>query len=360
MRKFIKFLLLTIITVICTVFFLLNAFLKTELQPFITYAVEKTEGKGIILQNALFSSVDYVFPASIILKDFYIDGVVAENDMFVKKERLFVHIEKIIVALESIFNPALLIKIDGLNIIPSSDKIFMLSDREISGARLEIDELKLRVQLSSFNPEYIYHQLMGLAKATVCFLEEGRTALSADLVGTILFTYKNRLSETRLRVLTEKEGNESTLIVYRDDIINLCNIMDAGLRNEEIAVIYRYPMRLLRLIKIRDYARDMARKKHEARRSFPEKAYRHILWSYILTKNYGEKFAEELTTGHEAQADQGEPQDGIEFELNKGMDINNNAIGRFYALSGYTEESIEGRMLKDPEVILYPALSASK
>jgi len=326
------------------------------LQPFLTYAVEETEGKGIVWQNALFSSADYVFPASIIMQDLYVDGVVAKSDMFAKKERLAVHVDRIAVVLESVLNPALLIKIDGLSVVPGSNKIFMLSYRDIGGARIEIDELRFRIRLGSLKPEYIYRQLTDAAKATVSLLEEGRAALPVDLKGTISFTYKNRLSETKLRVLTEKEGRESILIAYRDDIINLCNMMDASLHNEEIAVIYRYPMRLLKLIKIRDYAWEMARNKHEAKYGFPEKAYKHILWSCILTKNYGERFAEELTTAHEARADQGEPQSGAEFELNKWMDLNNNSVGRRYALSGYTENGIEDRMFKDPEVILYPAL----
>lgn len=355
MRKFIKFLLLTFITAVCVFYFLFNALLKTGLQPFITYAVEKTEGKGIILQNALFSSVDYALPASIALKDIYIDGVVAESDIFAKKERLVIHIDRIDLMPENIFRQTFLIKINGLSVVPSSDKIFKLSNREISGARLEIDELDLRIQLSSFNPEYIYNQLMDLARAIITFLEEGRTALSVDLSGNILFTYKNRLSQTRLRVFTEKEGGESVLIVYRDDIRDLCDTMGVSLRNEEIAVIYRYPMRLLKLIKIHDYARDMASKKHEARHGFPEKAYGHILWSYLLTKNYGEQFAEELATAHEAHAEREEPGRRDELEANKLINLNNNAVGRRYALSGYTEESIEGRMLKDTEVLIYPA-----
>ena len=77
----------------------------------------------------------------------------------------------------------------------------------------------------------------------------------------------------------------------------------------------------------------------------PVDAYRHVLWSYSLTKEFGPKFAEQVTDAHEKY-------DFENTEAEHRMDYNNNAVGRQYALKNVDLVSILERIVKDPDVIL--------
>jgi hypothetical protein len=80
----------------------------------------------------------------------------------------------------------------------------------------------------------------------------------------------------------------------------------------------------------------------------PEDAYRHVLWSYLLTKEFGGAFAVEVTNAHET----GKTGNTREERL---MDINNNEIGREYARRGEEEQELLKLTLTDPRVIRKPA-----
>ena len=111
-----------------------------------------------------------------------------------------------------------------------------------------------------------------------------------------------------------------------------------------IDIIIKNPTKAERIAEITSYAiltASSARKKDLA---VPQDAYRHVLWSYLLTKEFGEQFAKKVTDAHEIGAHWNTEADHI-------MDYKNNEVGRRYAMMGYTEESILKRVMMDPEVI---------
>ena len=123
--------------------------------------------------------------------------------------------------------------------------------------------------------------------------------------------------------------------------------MESELTEAEIELLSRYPEEMVRLAQIADYARTRAGEAHREDPDVPEDAYRHVLWSCLLTKEYGEKFAEEVTDAHET-GDTGDTQ--AEHE----MDYANNAAGRRYALMGYDENDILERVIQDHKAIKRP------
>jgi hypothetical protein len=78
----------------------------------------------------------------------------------------------------------------------------------------------------------------------------------------------------------------------------------------------------------------------------PEDAYRHVLWSYLLTKKFGPEFAEIVTDAHETLP--------TNTAAERRMDFHNNRIGRDYAQRGIRRERILWLVKNDVNVIRYP------
>ena len=116
----------------------------------------------------------------------------------------------------------------------------------------------------------------------------------------------------------------------------------------EIALIAEYPLRAPDLLLIKKYAERTAMTAHEKDRSVPEDAYRHVLWSYLLTQEFDAEFAEQVTDAHEIGST-------TNTEADHRMDYNNNAVGRRFAAEGVTEFEILPRVRRDRSVIRQPA-----
>jgi hypothetical protein len=75
----------------------------------------------------------------------------------------------------------------------------------------------------------------------------------------------------------------------------------------------------------------------------PEDTYRHVFWSYLLAREFGDEFARALTDAHE-QTDARRP------PLDRELDLRNNAVGRDYARRGIPEHQILAHLLDDARV----------
>ena len=115
----------------------------------------------------------------------------------------------------------------------------------------------------------------------------------------------------------------------------------------EIDVLADNPVRVPKLNKIRDHARSVSHKAYGGDPTVPEDAYRHTLWSFTLTNEYGPEFAQTVTDAHEIGAT-------WNTEADHRMDYNNNKVGRDYAKAGVPESDILKRVLEDPAVIRSP------
>jgi hypothetical protein len=80
--------------------------------------------------------------------------------------------------------------------------------------------------------------------------------------------------------------------------------------------------------------------------SFPEDAYRHVTWSYLLAKTFGADFAKRITDSHETL-------DG-NTENERLMDYHNNAVAREFAATGVKEAALRQLVLESPRVIRSP------
>ena len=123
--------------------------------------------------------------------------------------------------------------------------------------------------------------------------------------------------------------------------------LDKELTEAEVELFSANPDKVARLKEIADYAKEKASHAYREDRRVPEDAYRHVLWSYLLTKEYGASFAKKVTDAHEIGDDEN-------TAAEHKMDFSNNATGREYAEKGYRESDILGRLMTDPDVIRTP------
>jgi hypothetical protein len=85
-------------------------------------------------------------------------------------------------------------------------------------------------------------------------------------------------------------------------------------------------------------------KKHYERTAYYD-AYKHVLWSYLLTKAFGAEFARNITDAHETS------EDSVSDYF---IDRTNCAAGREFAESGYKENDLLALVREGREVVIAP------
>ena len=152
------------------------------------------------------------------------------------------------------------------------------------------------------------------------------------------------LKDTILAQFAEEVGSDA---VSEEQKKTMLKRMEAGgekLSQAEIEFANKYSDKVPRIAEITRYAQSEAIMAKEKDPSVPEDAYRHILWGYLLTKEFGPAFAKEVTDTHEVGPTGNTPAE-------REMDYNNNAVGRGYATGGLPQSQIIERIKTDPRVI---------
>jgi hypothetical protein len=175
---------------------------------------------------------------------------------------------------------------------------------------------------------------------------EGRTDLTLRLHAVATVRFGPAMHD--LRVRSEPDGQGTSVYLDRPDVAMLARHYSTRLTEAEIDVVASNPVRAPALLRFAQAAETAAATRLRSDPSFPEDAYRHVYWSYLLTREYGPEFAERVTEAHEEGAT-------YEFgEAARRMDVNNNARGRVYASAGVPESELADRVRTDPKVIRSP------
>ncbi|OGW75637.1 MAG: hypothetical protein A2Z72_05920 [Omnitrophica bacterium RBG_13_46_9] len=146
--------------------------------------------------------------------------------------------------------------------------------------------------------------------------------------------------------LTEIAVDKEVIRSFADDMCKK-GYLDKAPTEAELDLFSENPDRVARLKEIADYSRDKAKDASRADANVPEDAYRHVLWSYLLTMEYGAQFSKKVTDAHETNDDTNTP-------AQHRMDFHNNAIGREYAEKGYKESDVLHYVMTDKHVMRYP------
>lgn len=173
-------------------------------------------------------------------------------------------------------------------------------------------------------------------------IREGRSEARLEYRGTSYFTLRGTRFFAEL--YTVREGENVRLVMSADNVERIAMQLDEDLTPAEVLLISRNPVRAPRLFAIKEYSKKKAAEAAQKDAAIPEDAYKHVLWSYLLTKEYDAAFAKEVTDAHEEGARKNTEADHM-------MDFQNNVVGSRYALEGVDEKDVLSKLLKDPAVV---------
>ena len=189
--------------------------------------------------------------------------------------------------------------------------------------------------------------LAEISKRVLQFLQQGTTQIPFDFRAKSSF--KIGESAVEADIVTKQEGGFYFLVMSTDDLRRITALLKEDLTEGEVQLISTHPFLAPALLKIRNYARTRSEGAYAKDATVPEDAYRHVLWSFLLTKEFGPEFAKQVTDAHEIGAVK------PNTEADHQMDYNNNKIGRDYAKVGYTENLILELVRTDFQVIRVPS-----
>jgi hypothetical protein len=144
---------------------------------------------------------------------------------------------------------------------------------------------------------------------------------------------------------TERVGETFRLRFREDDIRAIAQARGMDLVPEQIEIVSLYPLRAPVILALTDQARTLAIQ-HAQDDHWLQDAMRHVIWSFLLTRNFGPVFATTVTDAHELRP--GNTPD------ERTMDFHNNAIGRRFVSEDVPLADLPRRVLSDPDVIRHP------
>ncbi len=296
----------------------------------------KASKLGIKLQKINFRNVFISSPIELTWNDTLAQFSFPAKDFFLSKKTFSASAEKFSLRIKNVKKRKIGLTVKGLT-LQILDKVEGDPMEYIEGQNLEI-----KFQLNSIRPDQISKQAEEWANGLSDLLIYGRTSWPITFSGA---TYLNFLGKpARVRLSVHPEGDHYKLSINREDLNELAQKLKEPITSAELDVISKYPLRAPALLKLSDYAVLASRAAHKKVPAVSENCYRHVVWSYLMTKQFGENFTIMFTNAHEAAA--------TDKEGDRDIDLRNNEVGRSYALEKIPEASILQRLLTDPRAVL--------
>lgn len=182
-----------------------------------------------------------------------------------------------------------------------------------------------------------------LAQVQRLFNEE---FLDTDMRLRAQVTLQSRGKQAQAYLYTVQDEQGTRLRFETADIQKAAEIFALDLSPDEVEIISLFPMRAPLIMRLTSDARSTAKDARRRNPAVPEDAYRHVLWSYLLTRQFDPNFAERVTDAHEVLP--------TNTAAERRMDFINNRIGRSYAQRGVPQDRILSLVLSDPQVVRRP------
>ena len=270
--------------------------------------------------------------------------IITNNKKFMSNHKIPIHIKSLKLKLNSIFNKEFILTADNINANLSINNNSLEERDEFFFENLKKGKLTITFYCNFLQPGTIVDQFRQLYKKVSIVLKSEKTDILFDFSGICSLTIKNELIKAKVTTKCDNTGCE--LIVNKEFFKLISWLMEEDLTDPEIVLLSRNPFRVSKLLNIRNIAQRESERENNKNRSISKDAYRHVLWSFLLTKAYGPIFSKKVTDAHEEG-------DINNTEAEHRMDFNNNIIGRQYALSKYKRDKVLYHLLYDPKIIRF-------
>lgn len=340
MKSFLKFILVCFLLLIVGVYFGANYLLEKSAHSIAEVLVASAPKKDLKIEKldivgARVRGLNKIGFDTIIMK-----AIVNERKSITRKVNVTAHIENLSFRLTD-FSKKPLVTI-GVAMDTANFKTFVNGKGNYS---IDVHDFDSKIDLNSEklrDKKTLKAELKKIFEVYLNFVDEGRIENLLEFKANSSFAFKGQQVEAKFG--TKREDGYSILTVRREDIAQIASLFDEGMGEDEIDLITAYPTRAARLLHIKNNAQKMSGQAKNKKPGNPTDAYRHVMWSYMITKEYGADFAKKITDAHETGSTTNSEGDHL-------MDYNNNYIGREYASKGYTQDSILRRILRDKRVV---------
>ena len=336
MRTRQKIILSAVIGIVCltlataVLYYYSMAKLKNGLSYFHNQIV-RSEGKVDSL-DVDYGKLSIQFPFGLKSTAFKLDMVTAGSDQHVLITSNLVDAQ-----LKGIPAGSLVMSAKHVNLASGNEEKPLLSN-QYKIRNIEVRFVEYETFISILNPNQSMRRIYGhLAQ----LLDGGDTEGRLRMQGTVFFDFGNgQVVEQKFHTL--QNGNLSRIVLDIRDLNRIAPKFASRLSTGDLNLVANYPLKAPRLLEIRKETEGKSKELRWAERDFPEDVYRHVLWSYLLTKEYGPSFANLVTDSHE--------EGSFNSEEEMAKDRQNNRVGIQYAVNDVPESKILERIRSDPRV----------
>ncbi len=339
MRRVFAPTLLGIVLTITGIYLLSNLFLAEASSDALGIFTAASPRLGLEVSQMRFDTVKLTALNSVTWKD--MNGrIEAKNMSSLPSKKFDFSIQSATVTAESFPPKKIIFKAKGL-------KVVFIGEDGKEQQTINGDSLKLVLEGNFSNPKVLFKAAHAAYTDLLDIVRRGRTKVPIQFEGQSRFMVLGK--PVLVSVGIEPRNGYSCLIMNKNDLLAIAELMrskDETLTEAEVDILAVHPHLAPRLLRIANYSHEISEKAKQQNFKVPQDAYRHILWSYLLTREFGESFAKMVTDAHEETPN--------ESAGDRRMDYNNNALGRQYAKAGYPETRILERVLHDSKVIRSP------
>lgn len=336
-QPLVKKILLSVLAVIAVFYLVLTFSVRPLTEKAVRLALREGKKQGVDVSELDFREAYLESPNSIAWAGINGRFRFVSRGEELKNREFQISVDRIILKFKNLKQRKFGVSASGLSIRTS----------EAEGGKLEYIEgqdLDIKFVLDFFHPRTIPHQMRAWAKGLGDLLTSGKTVWPVEFSGTTYFAFHGKPARARLSV--KKEGDEYRLVMYEQDLKDVARQFGEHVTDAEVNLTARYPLRAPKLLRISDYAAKAAAAAAKGQPELSQNCYRHVIWSYLLTKEYGADFAKQVTDAHE---------DGPDIEGDRDIDLRNNEVGRRFALEKIPETAVRSRLLTDKWAVLNAA-----
>ncbi len=305
--------------------------------------LKQNAGKyGYQIHDIRFGSAGLASLNSVHWKEVSVDLEVLHGDRERNAYRVSAEIGNISLTLVDFNKKLFEMKMRQLKAFRLADKNESSRDAKINKTIVKIEDFQTRFKLDFTSVKSLESDVYTLIQDIRGIVTHGRTTNPIHFTGNSLFGINTQA--VTAGIASEKRGAEYVVTMNPSDLRKIAELLEEDLNEPEIQLLSKNPLRAPKLLRIRNKARSKAEQAYSFSKAISTDAYRHVLWSYLLTVEYGEVFAKLVTDAHE----QGDFEDSA---ADHKMDYHNNSVGRAYAKARMSEDQVLRTAARDSKVI---------
>ncbi len=316
-----------------------NYAVEQAADKFIAELKPKLESKGVLIENFSYGDISINSPKSIKIKNVDLNFTLKKEEFGDNSYTANFKASYLIVKLASISDVSGTFAINNFSIYIEPD------DKRVEKPFGKIQNATFRcgIPISLRNPEEDTRTVLREVEK----LFDKNSAQRLELNGNVQLGIAGKEVGIGLTTKQHAGADSVSLRFNKDDIFAASKEFELELTEKEAEVIANYPSKVPVMLRI---TREAKHKSHDLGRNdptFPEDAFRHIYWSYHLTRALGPELAKEITDAHETAAGN--------TQKERLMDYHNNEVGRNLATVDYSDDDLIDLVLKSKNIIRNPA-----